>query len=307
MPDPIAHLLARPDVRPSPPAAPADIEAVARHFGGPLPDDLVRFWRAADGADLGPIDARLLGAAQSLAIVQRAEADPDDWLARNFPPGYLPVAADEAKANYLCAYLAGPLTPRVVYLPHHPGDRLLYRTVAGLFRDLPTLLDRRASFEAFFDEVPGDYGRDSTRDARDRADGRALLADEQTLFGRRCAAALLGAGDLDGWEILLDGGSHVRRFALDRLEAMDAPAVRDLIARHRREFAAFVDVVAGAALAAGLTVGGRREDGLELGGMFCNLEDEFARRERSETIAELINKQRWLLGAIRSGPGRPPS
>jgi hypothetical protein len=60
----IDELLARDDIGANDPASSSEIDAVSRHFDAPLPELLVKLWRASDGVTLRPIEAHLLGPSE---------------------------------------------------------------------------------------------------------------------------------------------------------------------------------------------------------------------------------------------------
>lgn len=202
MSDPIAQLLARTDVTPSSPPAPADIDAVARYLGGPLPDELVRLWRAADGVDLDPTDARLYGPTDVLLFIEEFSAI-DEWVG----PAFLPLLDHESNYAGICG--GGPLAPRVLLFPHDGDRRLLYRDAGGFIRDLSPALDQH-------ERPDGGYQM-----ARDLADARALLAvpdhgpeSDWPSRAKLLAIQLLDASCLEEWAALLETDHFVRRDVL---------------------------------------------------------------------------------------------
>jgi hypothetical protein len=157
MGDVIDELLARDDIGTNGPAARSEIDAVSRYFDAPLPELLVKLWRASDGVTLEQLDAHLLGPSE----VRQLLAD-GAWNEELVERGFLPVL-DDHQSNYLVVIVRDPLAFRVAHVPHDDGSRLLYRDFESCIADLLRAMDGEDSADLYLHDAQGDYTPDAPR------------------------------------------------------------------------------------------------------------------------------------------------
>src|SRR4051812_29011469 len=149
MGDVIDELLARDDAGTNDPASRSDIDAVSRYFDAPLPELLVKLWRASDGVTLEQLDARLLGPSE----VHQLLAD-GAWNEELVGRGFLPVL-DDHQSNYLVVIVRDPLAFRVAHVPHDDSSRFLYRDFESCVADLLRAIDREDSADMYLHDAEG--------------------------------------------------------------------------------------------------------------------------------------------------------
>lgn len=294
MSDALDVLLARRGVAPGPRPDPAAVAALAGRFGVTFPDLLLRLW-ATDGVALDALGAHVPGPTELLAAFENGNTW-GDWLVGR---GVVPVL-DDHQSNYLVAAVRGPLAPRVVLLPHDDSSRVLYRTVDGFAAALLRALDAGESADVFFHAAEGDYAPDAPRPPEDQDAARALLATAGADGEWNSAIQLLDTTNLAEWERVLETDHFVRRDAVARMRRMSSPEIRALLSRDRRAFATFAREVVKAARAAGLPVGEQRDDALNVGGRWMNLDGFFYRRSIPDALPRLVA---WFEDAVA---GRNP-
>jgi hypothetical protein len=284
------------DVESHEPAEAADVRAVGRQFDGELPAALMELWRRSDGLEMGTVGASVLGPAEVVRTL--AEYDDAFDLAGR---GLLPVV-DGMDGDLIAAFVEGPLAPRVVFVPHDDAGaaRLIYRDVAGLFRSLVVLLEMGVEAGSFYHDAEGDYAADGARSPADRAAARVLLASDGEAGEWNLAAQLLDPADVDDFARLLETDHFVRRDAVARMRQMSSPAIEELLRRDGEAFDAFAAEVIAALGRAGLGVGRRKAESVEVGGRWWNLEMFFFRRRIPDATRRLVE---WIGDQVA---GRDP-
>ncbi len=278
----VDQLLARDDVATSEPAPRAYIDDLAGRFGAVQPASLIELWGATDGVNLDSLDAHILGPTEVILTI-----DEQAWPPGLVDQGFLPVL-DDHQSNYLAVLVRGPLAFRVAYLPHDDGSRLLYRDVASLLQALIVALNGDELACLFFHDTQGDYPPDAPRSQADQRAARALMATDGTRDEWNYAAQLLDASNLAEWGTLLETDHFVRRDVVARMEKMTDPAIRELLRQDRVAFEEFATRTAEAAREAGLEVGRRERDALQVGGKWMNLEGFFHRRRISDAVPRML-------------------
>jgi hypothetical protein len=265
------------------------IAAVAERFGGEVPEGVAQVWRASDGLTFGQFEGELLGASAVLEMLERQQ-----WPKEFSSRGLLPVISD-GQSNHVVAHVRKPLMPRLSYLPKDDGPSLVYRGVESLLADLLRGFESGDTADVFLAEITGDYEHDALRTPQDLADAKALLeaGDDESLRG---AITLLDAMCLAEWARLLETGHFVRREAKARMAGMAAPEIQALLAADSAAFAAFVELATRAAQQAGEQVGVRRDDALQVGGRWINLDALFYRRNIPDAFERLVA---WFAAGAR--------
>ncbi|MGH7171980.1 MAG: hypothetical protein ACRELG_17030 [Gemmataceae bacterium] len=282
MKDSLDELLGRDEVIKVERSSPPVIDALSKHFTTTFPESLFRLWDAGDNIALETIDAHIPGATEILQLI-----DEGAWSDPFVEGGFIPVL-DDHQSNYLVVIIYAPLAPRIAYLPHDDGGRLLYRDLDGFAKALLKALDAGESADLFFHETQGDYPPDAPRSRTDQDAARALLATDGTREEWNYATQLLDASNLAEWAKLLETDHFVRRDVIARMQQMHAPAIRELLRRDRLSFDAFARATAEAARRAGLKVGERRQAVLQIGGKWMNLESFFHRRNIPNAMPRMI-------------------
>jgi hypothetical protein len=293
-PDWLERLRQHPFVSWREPASEDSIELVARQFGAVLPEALLQFWRASDGAGLGQFEGELLGASALSKL-------PDgEWLTLLKERGLLPVLHD-GQSNHLVLHVTRPLSQRITYLPHDDGPRLMYRDLPSLLGELPQAFATGETADEYFaGTAQGDYAPDAPRSAADRADAE-LLSRCDTEVELVQAVALLDASQTEAWARLLETQHFVRREARARMECLPEPAIVELLARDAAAFAEFAQFARRAAESAGLTVQGVQGESLRIDGRSYNLDALFYRRNIPDAFSKLSD---WFADrAAKRTPG----
>jgi len=241
-----------------------------------------KLWGATDGVALESLDAHILGPTEVILLI-----DDGAWPERLVGQGFLPVL-DDHRSNYIAVILRGPLASRVAHLPHDDGGRLLYHDVDSFIRALLVALDQGESADLFFHDTQGDYPADAPRNVADQSAARALMATDGARDEWHYAAQLLDASNLADWATLLETDHFVRRDVVARMEKMTDPAIQELLRRDRVAFEDFATRAAEAARAAGLEVGRRERDALQVGGKWMNLEAFFYRRRIPDAVPRML-------------------
>ena len=282
MSDAVDRLLARNDVAVAAHAPRAYVDDLAERFGGVLPSSLLELWGATDGVALESLDAHILGPTEVILLI-----DEQEWPGELVDEGFLPVL-DAHQSNYLAVNVREPLAYRVAHLYHFAEGRLLYRDVDSFLRALLESLDQDESADLFFYDTQGDYPADSPRTRADQSAARALMATDGASYEWNFAAQLLDASNLTEWATLLETDHFVRRDVVARMEKMTDPAIRELLRRDRGAFEDFAARTAEAAREAGLDVGRRERDALQVGGKWMNLESFFHRRRIPDAVPRML-------------------
>jgi hypothetical protein len=282
MGDVIDEILARDDVGTNDPASRSDVDAVLRYFDAPLPELLVKLWRASDGVTLELLDVHLLGPSE----VRQLLAD-GTWNEELVERGFLPVL-DDHQSNYLVVVVRDPLAFRVAYVPHDDGSRLLYRDFESCAADLLRAMDREDSADLYLHNARGDYAPDAPRPEEDQHVARELMRTPGEREEWNYAAQLLDASNLAEWAKLLETDHFVRRDVRARMQKISSPAVREMLRKDEAAFEAFVTLAADAARRATLEVGRRQGDALQVGGKWINLEAFFHRRNIPNAVPRML-------------------
>jgi hypothetical protein len=280
--DAVDRLLARNDIAVAAPAPRAYVDELVERFGGVLPPSLIELWGATDGVALESLDAHILGPTEVILLI-----DDGAWPEGLVGQGFLPVL-DDHQSNYLAAIVRGPLAFRAAHLTHDDGDRLLYHDVDSFILALLEALDQDESADLFFHDTQGDYPADSPRTPADQSAARALMATDGARDEWHYAAQMLDASNLAEWATLLETDHFVRRDVVARMEQMADPAIRELLRRDRVAFEEFATRTAEAAREAGLEVGRRERDALQVGGKWMNLECFFHRRRIPDAVPRML-------------------
>jgi hypothetical protein len=181
-----------------------------------------------------------------------------------------------------------PLAFRVAYLPHDDGSRLLYRDVDSFLQALIEALNGDEPACLSLHDTQGDYPPDAPRNQADQQAARALMATDGPRNEWNYAAQLLDASNLAEWATLLETDHFVRRDVVARMEKMTDPEIRELLRRDRVAFDEFATRAAEAAREAGLEVGRRNQDALQVGGKWMNLEVFFHRRRIPDAVPRML-------------------
>jgi hypothetical protein len=99
---------------------------------------------------------------------------------------------------------------------------------------------------------------------------------------------LLDASNLPEWAKLLETDHFVRRDVRARMQKMSSPAIRELLRKDEAAFEAFATLAADVARRAGLEVGRRQDDALQVGGKWMSLEGFFHRRNIPNAVPRMI-------------------
>ncbi|HEY1067318.1 MAG TPA: SMI1/KNR4 family protein [Pirellulales bacterium] len=276
----LSEFLGHRDVGKQAPADESEIEAVSRGFNAPLPDALVAFWQASNGATLDRLNAHLLGTQEVLSILD-ARWNPFTEL------GFVPLL-DDHQSNLICVIVREPVAFRVARVPHDDGSRLLYRDFDSFLNGLLEALRGGTAAVRFFHGSEGDYPADAPRSADDQASARALLQCDNAYDEWNYAVQLLDASNLDEWAALLETDHFVRRNVRARMQRMSAPAIRELLQQDAAEFRRFAQATAKAARQAGLPVGRQQDDALQVGNRWMSLEAFFHRRRIPNAFPRMV-------------------
>jgi hypothetical protein len=261
------------------------IQALAARFKKPLPDKLLELWRNSDGVTFKKFYGKLLGPAEIVKILDLKHLNLQE-------AGLLPLLYDN-QSNYVMLCMSEPLAPRVMYTPHDDGPRLLYRDVEAFIKNLLIALDGAEDADSHYRELQGDYERTKPRTAADLATGKVLLAGPEDDTKWQLGMVLLDDSDLAPWQKLLESGQ--RDEARRQLAAMKSPAVANLLKQDQAVFEQFVTEFEKAARAAGLTVGERQGDVLNIGGHWIKLDALFSARKEPRALERMLNWCRDLL------------
>jgi hypothetical protein len=291
--DCIDRLLSHESASTRSPADPAAIKAIAEALGDPVPGPLLALWRRSDGIELTSLNAEILSTGETLDLLSES-----CWL--GLPRRGLLPFFDDHESNLLTVSTRGPLAPRVVYVPHDDGSRLMFRDIESCFGAL--WAHARAGEEActILSDAHGDYAPDGPRTVADQAAATALLAQPHTLDEWNHAVQLLHEDNTDQWQRLLETDHFIRRDARARMRAMSSRSIQSLLEADRRAFEAFVREVIEAAARAGFRPGSRKHEMVEFQGCWLNMDVHFHRRNVPQAIPRLIV---WISDSIA---GRDP-
>lgn len=294
MGDVIDELLGRDDVTTSDPASRADINAAARQLDAPLPESLVKLWRASDGITIDPLDAHVPGPTEVVQLL----AD-DAWDQQLVERGLVPVL-DDHQSNYLAVCVRDPLAFRVLHLPHDDGARVLYRDFESCIEALIRAADAGETADLFLFESEGDYPPDEPRPEEDQEAAKVLLAAKNERGEWNHAARLLDASNLEEWARLLETDHFVRRDVRARMRKMRSTAIRELLRKDEQAFeqfaVTFMDVVRGA----GLPLGDPNGQCARVGKAWYELEAFFHRRNIRDAMPRMVT---WIKDQLA---GRDP-
>lgn len=282
MSDFVDELLRRSFVGRGSPVSQSSIDAVVERFRVTLPKPLHKLWRGGETIALETLNAHILGPTEILHLINDGA-----WNDQFVECGFIPVL-DDHQSNYLVLIVRAPLAFRIAHLPHDDESRLLYRDLDSFVRDLLSALDASEPADLFFHETQGDYPPDAPRTQNDQDSARALLTTDGTRGEWNYATQLLDASNLGEWAKLLETDHFVRRDVLTRMHQMNSPAIRELLKRDQLAFNEFARAAADAARRAGIKVGEQRQDVLQVGGKWMNLESSFHRRNIPDAIPRLM-------------------
>lgn len=286
----LAELLRAEGVVAAPPATDEAIAEVAKLSGAELPAEVLTLWRSANGIELESIDAEILSCEAAAKVLR------DSACARAFVEnGLLPLVHDH-QSNYCALALREPLAPRVLFVPHDDGPKLLYARLDSCLRAVLAGIGSGDSLDILLHETDGDYAPDQRRSPSDQAAARALMATPGERNEWIFATQLLDESNLDEFARLLETDHFVRRDVRDRMQKMQAPEIRKLLGRDRKAFESFSADLATAASAAGLKVkAASRSEVLNVGGIFIELEGFFHQRNQPDAMSKAIARIRELI------------
>jgi hypothetical protein len=236
----------------------------------------------SDGVALESLDVHILGPTEVILRIEDL-----GWSGGLTEAGFLPVL-DAHHSIFLFVNVRGPLASRVVHFGQLSYPRLLYRSVDSALLALPEALDAEDYLDGFFDNTQGDYPADARRLLADQLAARALMATDGRRYGWNFAVQLLDASNLAEWATLLETDHFVRRDVVARMEKMTDPAIRELLRRDRVAFEEFAARAAQAAREAGLDVGRRERNALQVGGKWMNLDGFFHRRGIPDALPRML-------------------
>lgn len=277
----VDQLLQHPDVVHGDPPSQSTIEALSVKYGAAFPEPLLKVWSAGD-LTLETLDAHILGANEVLRLVEK-ESWPRALMAR----GFVPLLNDH-QSNYLAVLVHEPLAFRVVHVPHDDGTRLIYRDVESCARAVLEALAAGESADMFFHDTDGDYPANAPRPQSDQDAARVLLATDGEDEEWNYATQLLDESNLEGWARLLETDHFVRRDVVARMRKLPSAAIRDLLARDRRNFSEFARQVSEAARGSGLKVGEQRDGVLRVNGSWMNLDAFYHRRAIPDAMPRMM-------------------
>jgi hypothetical protein len=271
----------------------SDILEIERHFSLTLPEALRRIWKAGDAIEIESKDASWLCPVEILRFVNETQ-----WpLARQ---GLLPLL-DTHQSNYVVLLTHAPLAPRVAWMPHDDGMRLLYRDFDRFLQELLVVLDGDAYADDFYAGAEGDYGGAAPRDVNDRAAGLQLLQTHGEDFERNLAIQLLDEHAIDAWTRLLNADHFVRRDVLARLRQLSSPQITKLLEQDRAALEKFTAEFAAAAQAAGFRTANVKQGCLPVEGRHFAIEAFFGKRNAPDALPRMMN---WLTDILA---GRNPN
>jgi hypothetical protein len=185
-------------------------------------------------------------------------------------------------------FLTGVRSPRIAFLPHDDGSRLLYTRVESLFDALVELADAGMTANDLYEAV-GDYQPDTKRTNEDRAAAKQLLSGDHKIDEWNHAIQLLDGEDVEGFQFALESDHFVRRDARDRMKKMRSPRIQELLSSDQLEFDEFAQRVALAANQKGLQAHLVGTDTLKLGKkVHMNLDAMFYRRRVPNAIPRIM-------------------
>jgi hypothetical protein len=284
MPDSLDELISRADRIAGPPADSAAISRIERRFGLPIPEPVLRIWRLGSSIQWHDLDAELVGAELLCEWIDRGI-----WHEGFIQGGYLPLL-DDHESNFATVMVRPPLAPRLAFVPHDDGPRLVYTSIETFARSMLDSLDRRElARDTLCSEC--DYPRDGRRTIDDRTSGRRLLETRGDNNEWNYAIQLLDEDDIDAWERLLETDHFVRREAIQRVKSLLSRAIHELLKRDKAEFDRFASEVVAMARHEGMRVGPREDSALQINDRWKNLETFFYRRKVSNALPRMIQ---WM-------------
>jgi hypothetical protein len=148
-------------------------------------------------------------------------------------------------------------------------------------------MDRETSADMYLHDAQGDFAPDAPRPEEDQDAARELMRTPGEHEEWNYAAQLLDASNLAEWGKLLETHHSVRGDVRARMQKMSSPAIRALLRNDESAFEAFATLAADAARQAGLEVGRRQADALQVGGKWMNLEVFFCRRHIPNAVQRM--------------------
>ncbi|HTU18253.1 MAG TPA: hypothetical protein VMG10_09370 [Gemmataceae bacterium] len=282
MADFVDNLLSRAEVNRGRRASQSSLDAISERIGTPIPRPLSRLWCTGKAIAFETLDAHVPSPAEILQWI-----DDGSWGDELIERGFVPIL-DDHQSNYLAVTVRAPLAFRIVHLPHDDESRLLYRDLDSFAKAMLMALDAGESADSFFRETQGDYSPDAPRSPDDQDAARALLATDGTHGEWNYAIQMLDATNLAEWAKLLETDHFVRRDAVARMRQIQAPALQELLKRDQLAFEEFARAATDAARRAGLKVGQRKSENLQIGGTWMNLDVFFYRRNIRDAMRRMI-------------------
>lgn len=253
--------------RPKRASAPALARAETA-LGRPLPEPLRSFYEQTDGLDLTTLGGlHLLSLAEVLEHRRGLAAwgVPDEW-------AYVPFAWCENSSDRFCVSAHPALDARVVWVPHDDGPAVAFPDLAHLLDAIAEACHRTADPLPSDDEdddlfdlhaLPRWYDEHQERSAADSAAALQLLDRYQARLrgdrddvvaeqGAAFACKLLPPTHIATLVALLDAlGPQARRYALERLRAIESEASTNALAGYRVAIAKLARRLEAAARTAG--------------------------------------------------------
>ena len=264
------------------PSSTSEIEEIERRFGGPVPDSLKKLWQYRQPLSFPKVDAHVLSPAEIISLIERLYG-PSPVITR----GFLPVL-DDHQSNYVALCMRKPLEPRIVYIPHDDGSRLLYRNFDGLVSGLISAIKKRRLTDIFFNETAGDYPVQGERTPEDHAAARQLLLTDGKLEQFNHAMQLLDERNLSEWAKLIELNGRVRYHALLRMKKMKSLEIRKLLKQDQINLEVFCAEVLAAVIGAGHKASSEELGSLEIGEESWDLEMFYFRRHIPNAIPRIL-------------------
>jgi hypothetical protein len=232
------------------PATEGELVAAEKALAAPLPAEVRAWYRAANGGQAGAGRAELKLHSLDFAL---------GWVERTTlgELGHWPLATN-ADSNPICVVCKGPLLGYVVQWEHDGEPRVLYRSVAGFFREATEQLAREGYLDTH--ELKGDFEAPE-RTPEDVQAGRGLVRTvaEGAVTGMAATSTLMFAADLltsaDEIRTLAElGDEYVWTHVTHRLSQLGTPDAERTVGSMANAYDDFVEKCAEQLRAAGFEV-----------------------------------------------------
>lgn len=288
-----------------PPPARELIERLQQEFAGAVPAFFLELWQLVG---LGQADGiSILSPAEILELFENELCRPQNsWVtqARWFPFYY-------ENSDFISVATAGPLAPRVAYLSHEVGSRLIARDVESFSRHLLKIAGTEEDSFLDVETKEFDYPRTAERTdgdkhsavelVRELGDVHVLPRSEEKFNNIVELCELLFQLCGRGQEQLLAGfletDHFIRRDARQRLGQFKTLAAEKILADDRASFISFAAETAKFLNARGVNVGALERDCLRVQKIGLNLDAFFHRRNQPNAMQKLAD---WVDDLINS-------